>query len=550
MKVKDYYTRWEALKAERQSFMDSWRDLSEYCMAYRARFLTDANNKGDESRLTKTQYNNKARIALRTIAAGMQAGITSPSRPWFKMQVAEGVEENEEVKQWIARAQSTMYEVFSASNFYNAVHTMYSELACFGTAAVGCFENFDDVVDFKTFGIGSYAFSTDDAGNVTGFYREFRMTVGQLVDKFGYDNCSRTVRTHYDKRQLDQWYKVIHAVEKNSKPDAKGFAKGMAFISVYFETASKDHEGFLRESGFDEMPFAVARWDIGADDIYATDCPGMIALGDMKALQLGELKKYQALDKIVNPPMIGDAALKQAAGKKALQPGTITWAGEAMAGMKSVYENYRPDLGAMMEINREAETRISKAFYEDLFLMLANSDRRQITATEIAEKQEEKLLQLGPVLERLHSEFLDKLIDRVFAVVLRSGILPPPPEALQGEQLQVNYVSILAQAQKMVNIGSIERISNFAGQIAAMYPEAMMKLDPLELITVYAESLGVDPSVLRSNDQVQQMIAAQQQAAQQQAAMEQSQQMIQTAKTAGEVDQTNIQQLMKNAGLT
>lgn len=548
--IKKYIKRLEALRTERSPFMSEWMELSDYNMSHRGRFLVGEEN--ENIRRSNVQYNNKSRLALRTLASGMMSGITSPARPWFKLEVEEDLQESPAVKDWVHKVQTKMYSVLSQSNFYNSMHALYSELGCFGTAVLGVFEDFDRVVHCETFTCGSYMIAEDGYQRVNTFYREYDATVGATVDRFGYDNCSMQVKQKWDKGTLDEYVRIVHVVEPNENHDGnKPLAKFKKFKSIYFEKSRKQTDTtLLSESGFDEFPIAVARWEVVLGDVYATECPAMIALGDVKALQLGEKRMYQAIDKVVNPPMIGDALLKATGGKKVLLPDNVTWATSETEGLKSVYQNYRPDLGAIKMINDESEERISKAFYEDLFLMISNSDRRQITATEIAEKQEEKLLALGPVLERLHSELLDPIIDRVFNIMFKGGLFPPVPKELEDVDIDVEYISILAQAQRMVSVTGIERVINFTGQMAAAWPESLAKINVSQVIDSYAKSIGVDPGIINADEVVEQMKAAQAQAQQQQMQMQQAQEMAQTGKTMSEIDGGNIQELLRNAGLT
>ena len=114
--------------------------------------------------------------------------------------------------------------------------------------------------------------------------------------------------------------------------------------------------------------------------------------------------------------------------------------------------------------------RIKRAYYEDLFLMLSESNRRQITATEIDERKEEKLLALGPVLGRINQDLLDPLIENFFTIMQKQGLLPEVPEVLQDRDYSIEYVSVMAQAQKLAGIGNIERFLGFVGQTAQLDP--------------------------------------------------------------------------------
>jgi len=215
----------------------------------------------------------------------------------------------------------------------------------------------------------------------------------------------------------------------------------------------------------------------------------------------------------------------------------ITWHADGDGGqLSSIYGNYRPDIGAINNEIMSVETRIQHAFYEDLFLMLASSDRRQITAREVAEKHEEKLLMLGPVLERLHTELLDPLIDRTFNILQRNGVFPVPPPELHIRDLDVDYVSVLAQAQSLVNTGAIYRITEYVGAVTPIWPEARHKINIMQNIDNYADALGVDPNTINSDSDANALAEAEKKAAQQQAMMEQGAQAVDMAKTASETN--------------
>lgn len=551
--IVKYNKRLESLRTERSSFMDVWRDLSDYHLAHRGRFLVSDRNKGYK-RNTK-QINNTSRLASRTLASGMMAGITSPARPWFRLAAGDNqLGEQEEVKSWLHEVQSIMYEVFSASNTYNSLHSVYGELGTFGTAAMGVYEDFDNVIHCKPYTVGSYMLGPNGKNEIDTFYREYQITVGQCIKQFGEENVSNHVKHQWKNGGSENWVDIVHVIEPNDDRDMMApLARNMPFRSVYYEKGSRSQrdDKFLRESGFEDFAIMAPRWDITGEDIYATDCPGMTALGDTKALQLGERRMYQALDKLLDPPLQGPSSLKNKVGRS-LRNGEIVYTANTNDALTPIYGNWRPDLNAVVALNDRTELRIKTAFYEDLFLMLANSDRRQITAREIAEKHEEKLLMLGPVLERLHTELLDPLIDRTFNILQRNGVLPPPPEVLADSEIKVEYVSVMAQAQQLVAAGSLERLSGYVGQLSAIWPEARHKFDALQAVDDYSEVLGVSPQVVRADDEAEERIVAEQQAAQQAQGMAMGQQLVETAKTASETDvegDNALSNVMRRAGL-
>lgn len=552
--IIQFNKRLEALRSERSTFIPLYRELSDYHLAHRGRFLTSDRNKGYK-RNTK-QINNTSRMSARTLASGMMSGITSPARPWFRLSSGESdLDDVQAVKLWLHSVQQIMYKVFSHSNVYNSLHQLYAELGVFGTAAMGVYHDFENVIWCKPYTVGSYMIGLNSQNISDTFYREYEISVGQCIKQFGEENVSESVKQQWLNGNSEAWVKIIHAVEPNDNRDnISPLARDKAWRSVYYEKSAGTKEGedkFLRESGFDDFPILTPRWDVTAEDVYATDCPGITALGDTKALQLAERRKYQAIDKIVNPPLQGPSSLKNKLNGNSVGPNDIVWHEQNSEGLRSIYD-FRPDLNAIAGEIMNVEGRVKRAFYEDLFLMLANTDRRQITAREVAEKHEEKLLMLGPVLERLHTELLDPLIDRTFNILQQNGVLPVPPPELQNRELNVEYVSVLAQAQRLVATGAVDRLVGFTGQLASVWPEARHKINASQAVDMYGESLGVDPSLIRSDDEVATMAQAEAQQAAQAQAMANAQQGVDMAKTASEVEVTEnnaVGAMMRNAGL-
>lgn len=549
--IKSYLKRLDLLRAEYTTFRPLHRELSDYHLAHRGRFLVSDRNKGHK-RNTK-QINNTSRLAARTLPSGMMSGITSPARPWFRLGSGDTeLDDIASVKLWLHEVQTIMYKIFSASNLYNSLHQIYSELGVFGTAAMGIFKDFDNVIWCRPYTIGSYYLGLNGKNESDSLYREYQLTVGQVVKQFTLANCSNSVKKNWDDGNTETWVDIVHVMEPNDDRDmASPLASDKAFRSVYFEKDNHSEEGedkFLRQSGFDDFPILPPRWDVTGEDTYATDCPGITALGDTKALQLAEKRKYQAIDKMVLPPLQGPSTLKSKLKGRAPHPGeTVFFDNVKGEGLKSIYQNYKPDIKEIKEEILNVEDRIQRSFYEDLFLMLANSDRRQVTAREVAEKHEEKLLMLGPVLERLHTELLDPLIDRTFNIAQRHGIFPPPPPELNQTELAVEYVSVLAQAQRLVNTGAIDRISEYTGSVAAVWPEARHKININRAIDEYGEALGIDPSIIVSDEQALAAAEAEAQAAQAAQMMAQAEQAANIAKTASETTMTDEETVLGGA---
>ena len=369
--------------------------------------------------------------------------------------------------------------------------------------------------------------------------REYSMTVRQLVQQFGLENVSDRVKTAHQAGHLDQWVEVVHEVCPNEDADPSRLASRFKSIrSCYYEKASNEDK-YLSEAGFDEFPILAPRWDVTGEDVYGNS-PGKMALGDVKQLQLEEKRKAEAIDKHVRPPMVGPSSLKTA--RASILAGDITYVdvNQGQQGFTPAYQ-VKPEIGPLMQDIAGIEQRISRYFFEDLFLMLTNDSRSTPpTAEEIRARAQEKMLMLGPVLERVNQELLDPIIDRTFAIMLRqseaewaaggSGLIPPPPDELRtGIPLNIEYTSIMAQAQKLIGTTNVERFASFVGNLAAVKPEALDRLSADEAIDTYADMTGVPPKILVPIDEANKM---RQVRAQKQQAMEQAQAMMTGAQGA------------------
>ena len=478
------------------------------------------------------------------------SGITSPARPWFKLST-QGFDTSQQspVKLWLDGVSKRMTSRFLRSNLYNVLPVVYGDLGTFGTAAMLVEKDPDTVFRFSSLPIGSYMISSSNGFSIDIVVREFKMTIRQIVEKFAeykgegkYDfgDISESVINQWNNNQRDVWIEICHIIKPNPNWNPnKESNKFKRYTSMYYEKGSTstssgenlrmDDDQILRESGFDFFPVLVPRWEVSGEDFYGGNCPGMVAIGDIKQLQLGEKRSAQAIEKMIYPPMVGSTRLRNQS--TSILPGDITFVDEtsAGAGFGPAHET-RFSLTELENKQQQIRRRISRSFYEDLFLMLANTDRREITAREIDEKKEEKLLALGPVLEQLNQDLLDPLIDIAFAFMNEAGEIPEPPEELQGQDLKVEYVSIMAQAQKLVGLGGIERFIGFAGNLLDVYPEIKDKIDMNNLIDNYADLTSVPTGIVKSKKAVEEEQAIRQAEQQKQQQLMEAEQQAKIAK--------------------
>ncbi|TDY26291.1 head-to-tail connecting protein [Paraburkholderia sp. BL6665CI2N2] len=484
------------LRVERYSWWQHWREIAEYLLPRRYNWLVTPNKVNRGSPINQRIIDSSATKSWRTLASGMMSGMTSPGRPWFRQTLEDqDLAEAPGVKLWLDQVTKRMERVFASSNFYNGMATLHGDLGSFGTAPMIIYEDFESVIRCYNPCAGEYYLAIGPRGDVDTFYREFVYTTYQCAKEFGVQNCSPTVQQaiRTGGAALTREIVIGHAIEPNEDflPGAMGF-RGAAYREIFWELGSAEIE-VLRLRGFSERPFIAPRWDVSGNDAYGRS-PAMDALGDIKQLQIEQKRKAQAIDKLVNPPMVGDVQLKNQPAS--LLPGGVTYVNmtNGNVGFRPAYE-INPQIQHLLADIEDVRKRIGDTFFEDLFMMISQLDTVR-TATEIDERKEEKLIQLGPVIERFDNEALDPSINRTFNIMLRKGLLPPIPDALRGQHIQIEYISMLSEAQKAAATASVERFAQFVGNIAGAVPDALDNVDWDEMIDEYAEMLGVSPKIV------------------------------------------------------
>lgn len=540
---RDYLNRrMSEMDQEYSSFRDHYKELSEFFDPRRGRFFLEDRNRG--AKRHKNIINNKGTKALRRATAGMLAGAMSPSRPWFAWDMMDkALLQDSEVKYWLELFRRVILLVFAKSNFYNMAPLMLRELLLFGTGAMTHEDDFDDVARFYTHTAGSYMIATNSRGVVDTLARRFQMTCYQMVKKFGLENVSIAVKNNWDRGNYGAWHTVNHFVELNPFRDedsARFSSEFQRFRSVYWENKinkGTDQAKYLKRSGTLGFPCYAPRWELADGDVYAVNCPGMTALGDTKQLQTQEREMGKALAKHVTPPLQGPPSMRN----KPIHnlPGGMTVNTSTNHKIESLY-SLDPRIQEMAFDIQRTEKRIDDAMHIDLFMAITEMEGIQPkNQLQLSQINEERLLQLGPVLEQVHGEWLARAVGRVAQQVLDAGIMPPAPEKLEGKQLEAEFVSALAMAQRSVATGAIERTVSFAvGLLEAGWEGAIDKIDPDFAVDEYSSLVGSPSRLVVPSEVAQQVRQERYKAQQQQAQLEQA---ATAAQAINQVGNANLQ---------
>lgn len=485
------------------------RELQDYFLPRRGRWLEDAKKKGGKR--NQLLVDPTPRFAARTLGAGMHAGSTNPATPWVALETPDPeMMELPAVSQWLYAVVAIMRDIWARSNLYAVLPGLYTEAGVFGTSAMLMLDDPVTVVHFVPKTIGSYYLATNDKGQVDTMACEYQMTLANAAAYFGEEKLSPQALSIYKTGQTSALIKVLHVVEPSDGREYGNYSnQHMAWRSCYIELGCGDRPP-LKESGFEDNPIAAFLWEkTELTDAYGSS-PGMDVLGLSKSVQVQIKRKAQAIDKLVDPPMVGDPALKNQ--PSTLLPGDVTWSGFTPNGSAPKFQPayvIKPEIQALLEDIHDSRDLIETGMYTDLFLAITRADPRNATVPEIDARKEEQILALGGVLQNQTDGLIKPLVERTFNCGLRQGRFPPPPPELQGIALKVELVGALAQAFKAIAGNKIQSFIGFVGMMgkaqadAGAEPTILDKIDWDQAADEYALSTGVPPNIVRSDDAVE-----------------------------------------------
>lgn len=506
------------------------KELSSFFAPRMSRFLVEDVNKPIKK--SKKIKDSVTLSAVKNFASGMQSGATSAATRWFKIQMKrKELNSIQEVKQWCSDQEDLIRRILASSNFYQLMLGVYKQLGVFSFACLSMEHDYDTVVNFKLLPVGSYRYAKNKKGEVDTLCRNYKETAKNIIEKYGYDKCSQSIKDAYNSNS-DAMFELVYFVEPNKEYNPKSpLAKFKKYKSVIYQAGENS---FLQDSGIDSFPFAIFESEVNGEDNYPSNCPGIEALPDAKQLMM-EIKEYsKGIKKLVSPLYKGPASLQNQKGITDA-PGQIVWEDENGRGLSAVYE-VNPRVIELKQNIDELKNCIKEHFYNDLFAVILNTAERGRTATEVNEIKEEKMVLLSPLLDQVHKG-LRFVLNCVFHECVRTGIMPFPPKNIQGEDTEIEFISALALAQKVKGISSIERFTTFTTNLAQVVdPTLVYKINADKIVDDYAEIANVNPSHVVPTDEVNKKreLIAQQQAQQQQLqAIQQGTEMI---KNMGGID--------------
>lgn len=546
-----FEARLASLRTWRFRIWAHWAELAKYILPRRYHWLIVANRMDKGAAINDAIVDSTATLSMQICASGLWTGLTSPSRPWFKLDKSLPWQElDQDAKEWIEDTEQRIYAVLAKSNVYTILAQAFQDVVVFGTAPVILYEDFKDVVRAYLPCAGEYFLASSARLDNDTLYREFTLTVENIVGQFGAKNCPDVILKLWKagRANLDQEYIVAHAIQPNiAMDDGNGgsfrlVSSSFPFVEVYWLRGTAT-ERPLSVRGFNERPFFVGRWSTVSNDAYGRSV-GMDALPDVKQLQLETKRKAEFIDKGVRPPMGADPALKNE--PSSIISGHVTYIPSGNVGaQKGFYPLFEPHPQWLTGITSDIEIvkkRIETAFFVDVFMAITRMEGVQPrNELELTKRDLERLQVLGPFVEQFETEFAGPLIERVFNILVRRRLLQPPPPSMRGINLKVSYVSIMKLAQRSAELVAMKDVLATAGALssaakAAGQPDPIRVIDLDKAMRHYADTGGFPVACIRTDADVKKIDQMQMQAHKDMQAQQQGLAAVQAAQTLSKTD--------------
>lgn len=516
--INELIQNFRKLQSARQNWDSHFNSLAFYFLPRKENFTI---SKIPGSEINLELYDSTGRESLLILAAGLHGYLTNPTSKWFALRIQdEELMKSQNVREWLKECEERIFDALNSSNFNNQIHETYLDLACFGTACLYVEEDPEDLIRFYSIPLSEIYIAENERKKVDMIFRFVELTAREAYQKWGGNAGEKTLALlETNPFEKVQFLHIVFPREEYNPAKRDSLNKPFASVWIEYESQHK-----IAEGGYEEFPFFVPRFAKISGEIYGYS-PAMEVLPDMRMLNKIHETLIRQAEKLVNPPL--DVPEGGYYTPLDISPGAINYRRQGL-GKEEIIRQLLPgsNLPIGAEMIRLQQEKIRRAFFVDLFLLLAQ--RPQMTATEVLQRVEEKMLLLGPALGRLMNELLDPLIARTFNILARLGKLSSPPEEIAGKDYVIEYISPLARAQKLSESKSLQNYFLLIGEMAKIAPSILENIDVDEIAREYADIQGISPKILRDDEEVEQI-------RQQKAQILQAQQILEMAKQGAEV---------------
>lgn len=523
--------RQEVMALERSNFESQWQECMQYILP-RKNDVTVTKSQGDKR--GSELFDTTPIMSNQFLAGALHSMLTNQATQFFDLTMGDPLlDDDDEVQRWLQENARKMFQVINGSNFQTEVHEVYVDQGAIGMACMFIGEHDERVVHFAARAMKEIFVFENNLGMIDVVHRVFNWKPRQIVQEFGEKGLPEQLLKKY-RDGSEEPCKIIHAVEPN--PDKNSLFK---FKSCYVYDGSDNDRFKIHEGGFHEFPFVTPRWTKTSGETYGRG-PGMDMLPDIKMVNKMMETTLKGAQKTVDPPlMVTDDGV---IGRVRLTPAGLTVVRPSSElPIRPLITDARIDFG--YQAVEDVRKRIRSGFYVDQLML---NEGPQMTATEVNQRTQEKLRLMGPVLGRQHFEFLKPMIERVFGIMERRGMISAPPAKIAGKRFDVQYSSLIARAQRMSDGDNFNRAIGAAAPVINAVPETLDNLDGDAVFKHIFDIYGVPQKLMKDQRAIQQIrearAKAQQEAAQQQQAAQQADMMSKVGPAAAQMQMAQQQQ--------
>jgi hypothetical protein len=516
--------RYSQLKTNRGTWDSQWQQIADYGLGRRD-FITH-HIEGGRARQTRI-FDATFQQSADGLAAALQALLVNAAARWMVLRPEDrSLLEDDEILQWFERATETTFTLFNKpeANFASQIHETLLDVVAFGTGVFWVDRDPKTGIWFSARPLGEIYVAENFKGRVDTVFRRFFLTAKQAHEEWG-EKAGENVTKAIADNKFNERFEFCHAVlPRRDTVNFELSPRRHPIAEFYLNVKEKS---IIKEGGFPEMPYMVARWSKDAGELYGRG-PGMNALPDAKMLNRMARTLLVAAEKATDPTLLveDDGVMSPTA----THPGSVMVTRSSVTGREPVrylQSTARPDIS--QERYQSTRQQVRDHFHSEL--LQGTFDDPRMTATQVLELSARTAQRIGPMIFRMQTELLEPLVERVFGLAMRAGLYDPIPEGLAGTRTRVEYVSPAALAQLNSDVQNIMGVVDTAMNWSQVNPDVLDKIDFDLALERVAQALGEASNVLRPKRDVAQIREAKAEAAEE---AQEQQQLEALAKGAGQ----------------
>ena len=437
-------------------------------------------------------------------ASGFMNYLTPPTSKWSRLRHRDPeLSANEAVGRFYEDVMSEVNYALNRSNFYDQMFPAYKSSGVYGTTALFEEEDVQDDIRFYNIPLKQVVIVEDARGRVCKFYIEFEYTAEQAATRWGEALLSSALKEEIKsgKGQSKKHKFLLFIGERYAREIQKNDKKNMPIEASWIDVEGRT---VIEESGYNEFPAFCHRFDKRPLVPWGFS-PAMKALPFARILNAIAKTNLRSMMKATDPPIAVPHNAFIAPFN--MNPRAInSYKKDVMADGKGIFAfgNFGDPQVGITAVEYYA-SKVKTLMCQDTFLAFSNITK-DMNNPEIMERINEKMTMLGPAVGRYLDEVISPIIQRTIGILFRRGKLPDPPmEIMMNPGYEIDFVGVLAQAQRRAELNTLITGLSMVGQMAQYAPEVLDKISPDKVTDEVWSITGAPIKVLRDDDEVQQI---------------------------------------------